>query len=89
MSNDERIPSDQFDRVIEEMRKFANMIDEQERHMSTARGINMIEARRCFALSSTRLQEAGYWFQQALTHARTGDGKGRLQQHKPGKSIEE
>lgn len=63
------IPADQFERVIEEMRRFANLIDEQERHVTTARGITALEARRCFALSAARLQEAGFWFQQALKYA--------------------
>lgn len=67
-----KIPSDQFERVIEEMRRFANLIDEQERHVTTSRGITALEARRCFALSSARLQEAGFWFQQALKHAHAG-----------------
>ncbi len=67
-----RIPADQFERVIEEMRRFANLIDEQERHVTTSRGITALEARRCFALSSARLQEAGFWFQQALKHAHAG-----------------
>lgn len=71
MANDRwAIPSDQFERVIDEMRSFANLLDEQERHVSTARGINTVEARRAFSLSSARLQEAGFWFQQALAHAR-------------------
>lgn len=54
------------------MRRFSNLLDEQERHVTTSRGINLIEARRCFSLSSARLQEAGFWFQQALKHAREG-----------------
>jgi hypothetical protein len=77
MTNEERIPADQFERVVEEMRRFNNQIDEQERHMTTSRGINVIEARRCFANSSQRLQEAGFWFQQALKHAHDGDGEAK------------
>jgi hypothetical protein len=70
MANDDlRIPADQFERVIEEMRRFANLIDEQERQLTTLRGITALETRRCFALSSARLQEAGFWFQQALKYA--------------------
>jgi hypothetical protein len=80
------IPTDQFERVLEEMHRFANMLDEQERHVATARGIDVVEARRCFAFSSARLQEAGFWFQQALKFARAssaeGDAKSR---HKPNK----
>ncbi len=64
-----RVPADQFERVLEEMRRFSNMLDEQERHIATARGITAIEARRCFAVSSTRLQEAKFWFQEALKYA--------------------
>lgn len=63
------IPSDQFERVVDEMRRFSVLLDEQERHVRTARGISGLEARRCFSLSSVRLQEAGFWFQQALQHA--------------------
>jgi|SRR5882724_2822907 len=85
MSNEERIPSDQFERVLEEMRRFANQIDEQDRHMATSRGINVVEARRCFAHSSARLQEAGFWFQQALKHAHIGDSKSK----KSSKTTEE
>lgn len=75
MSNEERIPSDQFERVLEEMRRFANQIEEQDRHMTTSRGINVVEARRCFGHSSARLQEAGFWFQQALKHAHASESK--------------
>ncbi len=67
------IPADQFERVLEEMRRFSNLIEQQERNIVTSRGIGAIEARRCFALSSTRLQEAGFWFQEALKHARSAD----------------
>ena len=45
---------------------------EQERHVTTSRGITALEARRCFSLSSARLQEAGFWFQQALKYAHAG-----------------
>ncbi len=68
-----KIPADQFERVIEEMRRFANLIDEQERHVTTSRGITAIEARRCFTFSAARLQEAGFWFQQALKHAHAAE----------------
>ncbi len=73
----EPIPSDQFERVIEEMRRFSNLIDEQARHVATSRGIGAIEARRCFALSATRLQEAGFWFTTALKNAHMAEGDER------------
>ncbi len=77
MAHDERIPADQFERVIEEMRRFSNLIDEQERHMATSRGITAIEARRCFGLSSTRLQEAEFWFRQALKFAHVSEAEAK------------
>jgi hypothetical protein len=72
MSNekDPPIPSDQYERVVEELRMFSLLIDEMQRSVSTAKGQHAIEARRCFARSADRLQESGYWFGQGLKNAR-------------------
>lgn len=68
MKNDP-IPSDQFARVVEELRKLSVVIDEIERGVQVSAGIHGIEARSCLVLASSRLQESGYWIGQALKHA--------------------
>lgn len=63
---DEPMPSDQYARVIEELRRFSVVIDEMQKDVEMVRGLDAIEARRCFVISAQRLQEAGYWFGQGL-----------------------
>lgn len=63
------IPSDQYERVIDELRKFSELIDDLQQHVKSASGVHGVESRRCFSLSAARLQEAGYWFGQGLKQA--------------------
>lgn len=69
-TKDEPIPSDQFARVIEELRRLSVVVDEMQRGIETSRGQHAAEARRCFSRATDRLQESGYWLGQALIHAR-------------------
>lgn len=59
----------QFDRVLEEMRKLSNMVDQASKAVELARGIEGVEARRAFHLAAARLEEAAYWFGVGLRHA--------------------
>lgn len=63
------IPSDQFERVVEELRKLSVVIEEIERGVQVAKGIHGVEARSCLVRAGARLQESGYWIGQALKHA--------------------
>jgi hypothetical protein len=66
---EEPLPADQYTRVVEELRKFAVIMDEVQGYVETVHGIEAAEARRCFSWAAARLQEAGYWFGQGLKHA--------------------
>lgn len=63
------MPSDQYARVVEELRRFSVVIDEMQKNVEMVRGLDAIEARRCFVIAAQRLQEAGYWFGQGLNHS--------------------
>lgn len=69
MNPDDHQPGKQFERVVEELRKFSLVMDEAQRAVETARGIDGVEARRALAVASTRLEEARYWFGVGLRSA--------------------
>ncbi len=76
------IPSDQYERVVEELRKFSSVMDEMQRSVDMARGVHGTEARRCFSLAAARLQEAGYWFGQGLKQAELAGNHALAAKHK-------
>lgn len=73
MTNKDAIPSDQFARVVEELRKLSVAIDEIEQGVRVSKGIHGIEARACLVRASDRLQESGFWIGQALKHAQRAE----------------
>lgn len=73
-NKDEPIPPDQYERALEELRKFSLLIEEMQKNVETTRGQWAAEARRCFANSVTRLQEAGDHFIRGMKAARKAGG---------------
>ena len=60
-----KVPSDQFDRVMAELGKLNNQVDEIEHAVGLARGIDQYEARQDLEHARVRIKEAGFWIGQA------------------------
>ena len=70
MSNiDEKVPADQFERVVREMRKAALLLDEIQHGTDLAKGVHKFEAQRALDHASACVEVAQYWLSKAIREA--------------------
>lgn len=62
----EPIPSDQFQRVTDELSKLNLLVEEIARSLNTAANINTFKATRALEQATIRIEEAGVWISKAL-----------------------
>jgi hypothetical protein len=60
------IPSDQFARCTDELRKLMLLVDDVQRCVDVASNVDTYDARRSLALARTDIQTAGFWLGDAL-----------------------
>jgi hypothetical protein len=69
------IPSDQFQKATDELRKLNLIVEEVQRSLDMAENINTFEASRSLEKASDHLETAGYWLNKvvkALIRASSG-----------------
>lgn len=70
MSNAQEVtPSDQFERVVREMRKAERLLEEIQHGTDLAAGINKFEAQRALEHASACVEVAQYWLGKAIGEA--------------------
>lgn len=66
MAKPPQIPADQFQRTVEELRKFNLIVDEVQRAYETTQNVGSFEAGRYFERIRNHLEEAGLLFGKVL-----------------------
>jgi len=60
------IPSDQFERCVEELRKAALLVEEIQRAADVASGLNKFEAQERLAKAREHMELAGFYLDKAI-----------------------
>jgi hypothetical protein len=66
MGRAESIPSDQFERCVEELRKAALLVEEIQRASDVATGLNKHEAQDRLAKAREHMELAGFYLDKAI-----------------------
>lgn len=70
---DETIPPDQFEKVLREMTKLSQLLDDVERSIKLARGIHRLEAQRALDQARSCVEVAQHWMQKAIRVAHSAN----------------
>lgn len=62
----EKIPSDQFARTKEELRKLSLLVERIQQSVDVAQNLETIDARRALAKAQDDIETAGFWLGKAI-----------------------